>query len=127
LEVIDPVASEANITAAIDTATFRIRKVSGPTNETVVVWLTMSGTAINGTDYQRINTLVAMPTNRLYMDIVVNPIYDNLVEGEESVILTLNRSDCGNSTNPVSMLPFAPLQSCYDILGTNRAQAVIRD
>ncbi|MGZ8898971.1 MAG: Calx-beta domain-containing protein, partial [Limisphaerales bacterium] len=74
VEVIDPVASEGSITAAIDTATFRIRRVSGPTDRTVVVWLTMGGTAINGTDYLSINTLVAMPTNQTFIDIVVNPI-----------------------------------------------------
>ena len=126
LEVLDSLASETPVNGAINSALFRIRQVSGPTNEPIHAWVTMSGTANNGIDYQGVNMILPFPTNRTYLDVRISPLQDDLVEGEETVFLTLNPSNCGG-TNGISLLPFVPLPSCYGIIGTNMGRAVILD
>jgi hypothetical protein len=85
----DPDATEQppTVAAAPDTATFTVRR--SDTNESIVVYYEISGTASNGVDYEKLSGQVTIPAGGWSADIVVTPIDDNLVEGTETVELTL--------------------------------------
>lgn len=51
--------------------------------------LTISGTATNGTDYQLIDNIVTIPANQLSISIPVRVLTDDLDEGTETVIVTI--------------------------------------
>jgi hypothetical protein len=70
------------------TGRFRIAR-TGPTTAAHNVTFSISGTATNGTDYQLVNTNATIPIGASSVDIVIRAIDDNLVEGPESIILTL--------------------------------------
>jgi hypothetical protein len=55
----------------------------------LTVKFTVSGTASNGVDYQTIGTTVAIPAGASTATLTVSPVQDGLVEGNESVILSL--------------------------------------
>jgi hypothetical protein len=126
VDVVDALASETPNQGLVDTAMFRIRQVAGPTNQPIHAWIQLSGTATAGVDYQPVNIIIPFPTNQTYVDIPISPLQDDLVEGEETVFLTLNPGSCGEP-NGISLLPFAPLPTCYGILGTNMGRVIIRD
>jgi len=54
---------------------------------------TLSGTAENGVDYEELPLSVVIPDGEDSVEIVVTPIPDDLVEGPETVILTLAEGD----------------------------------
>src|SRR5262249_14448635 len=86
----DPLASETpnTVGAAPDTATFTVRRADG-TNDSIVVYYEISGTASNGVDYEKLSGQVTLGEGQFSADIVVTPIDDDLVEGTETVVLTL--------------------------------------
>ena len=49
----------------------------------------MTGTALNGTDYQTIQATATFLAGQATVDVVVTPIADALMETPETVILTL--------------------------------------
>ncbi len=55
----------------------------------LVVNLTIAGTATNGTDYANIPTTATILANQTSVTVPVTVINDNLVEGTESVVLTV--------------------------------------
>ena len=67
--------------------------VTGDTNMNLALPLTVyysiGGTAINGTDYTTIPSSVTIPAGLTTATITVTPLYDALVEGDETVVLTL--------------------------------------
>ena len=52
--------------------------------------VTLSGTATNGTDYANIASSLVFPANQTTLTVQVMILMDDLVEGNETVILTLN-------------------------------------
>ena len=62
---------------------------SGPTTGPLTVALSLSGTATNGTDYATIASSAVIPSGEASVDLPVMPLADTLVEGDETVILTL--------------------------------------
>ncbi len=65
--------------------------LSQPQTVDLYVPLAISGTAINGVDYDSIPTTVVIPAGQTSVTIPLNPIADGIVEGAESVsIATLN-------------------------------------
>ncbi len=56
----------------------------------LVVSFTMSGTALNGTDYTTVTTTATIPDGASFVDIPITPTNDTIMEGTESVIITLN-------------------------------------
>ncbi|WP_245894986.1 phytase [Nostoc cycadae] len=68
--------------------TFRISRV-GNTNTALTFNYTVGGTAINGSDYDSLTGTATIAAGRSYVDIAVKPIDDNLVEGNETVTLSL--------------------------------------
>jgi hypothetical protein len=62
--------------------------VTGATND-LTVHYTISGTAINGVDYSNLSGVVTVSAALGHAEIDVQPLADNLVEGAETVTLTL--------------------------------------
>jgi hypothetical protein len=100
----DPNASEKGS----DPGTFMITR-SGTTTSALTVNYSLGGTAANGTDYQSLSGSVTIPTASTSVLVTVRPIDDRVVEGDETVILTL-------SANPA-----------YTVGSPNRATVTIAD
>ena len=71
-----------------DPGTFTILRTGG-TEAAMVVSYTVSGSAGNGVDYQQIPTYVTIPAGAASAIITIAPIDDTLLEGDETVVLTL--------------------------------------
>ncbi|QDU72836.1 Calx-beta domain-containing protein [Mucisphaera calidilacus] len=78
-----------------DTGTFRISR-AGSTTGDVEVRIRVSGTARNGTDYTAIERTVTIPDGDAFVDIPVDVTNDSLVENDETVTITLLRSNAYN-------------------------------
>jgi len=108
-----------------DTATFTVRRSDG-TNGSIAVFYSISGTASNGVDYEPLSGQVSIPEGAWSADIAVTPIFDDLVEGTETVVLTL-LAPC-----PACLFANPPCEvaqgtNCYQIGPDNQAVAYIRD
>ncbi|MEY2409805.1 MAG: hypothetical protein QOF48_2475 [Verrucomicrobiota bacterium] len=62
----------------------------GSTNTALTVNYTMSGTAVNGVDYQFLSGTTNIAAGALGVDVQVRPIDDAVAEGTETVVLTLS-------------------------------------
>jgi hypothetical protein len=62
---------------------------TGSTSAPLTVNYTVAGTATNGSDYNRLSGSVTFVAGASSATIVVNPIDDTLLEGQESVVVTL--------------------------------------
>lgn len=89
-------------------ATLRITR-SGATNFPVTVSCSIGGSASNGVDYVLITNAHLLAAGVSSADVVVNPILDDLAEGDETVSLSLMGGDS------------------YSVGPTNSADATIRD
>ena len=98
INAVDPVASEPNpaVLAPIDTASFRVSR-TGDLSQPLDVSYRISGTASNGVDYQALSGVVTIPSNSPSALILVVPVDDQLVEGTESVVLSLLQPPCVTS------------------------------
>ncbi len=94
---IQPVALPPTVTIATTTATtegsptpgaFTVTR-SGSTASSLTVNYTLGGTAINGTDYTRLGGSIVIPAGAASAIISIVPADDTLVEGNETVLLTL--------------------------------------
>jgi len=125
----DPVATEQPATTANapDTATFTVRRDN--TNGSIVVYYNISGTASNGVDYEKLSGQVTMLEGESSAEIVVTPIDDDLVEGTETVELTLIPPCpfCLFATPPCYVAVPIGQTNCYPIGPNNKAVAYIRD
>lgn len=119
IRAIDPIAREPDPTASfVDTATFRICR-SGPTNLPLPVYYAIGGTASNGADYQELPNSVVIAAGDRFADVTVIPLADNLVEGPESVVVTV--------LPPICPAIFPPPPDCYLVGRADTAKAVILD
>ena len=121
IKATDAEASEPNPLSAspvLDTASFTVYRTDG-TNSDLTVYYRIDGTAANGVDYQELAHQITIPAGAPSADIVVAPKDDLLVEGDESVILTL--------TPPRCITIFPPPADCYVVGEPGRARAVIHD
>jgi len=80
----DPSASEIGP----DTGTFTVFR-TGATSNSLTVFVRLGGTASNGVDYETISNTVTIPAGEPGARVTVTPIPDGLVEGNESVILSI--------------------------------------
>ncbi len=62
---------------------------ASPLSEDLTVYYQVSGTASTGVDYTNLPGAVVIPANSGFTDLILQPIADNLVEGTETVILTI--------------------------------------
>jgi len=58
---------------------------------------TIGGTATNGVDYVTIPTSVTVPSGEDSVAIVIDPFYDGIPEGTETVVLGINQPTCTGS------------------------------
>lgn len=75
---------------------------TGSTTLALSVNYTLSGTALNGTDYLLLNGAAIIPVGGTSADVVVTPIDDALPEGNETVILSLATSSTYTLGSPNS-------------------------
>jgi hypothetical protein len=86
--LIDGTASEAGG----DTGTFRLTRnpsAEAPLTATLTVNFTVTGSALNGTDYTAVAVTATFAAGEATVDVVVEPLADAFVESAETVILTL--------------------------------------
>ncbi len=79
--------SEAGPTPAVMAVT-----LSGPAVTNTVIAYNVSGTAVNGTDYQPLLGFVVIPQGSSAVNITILPIPDLVVDGNKTVVLTLSTS-----------------------------------
>ncbi|MFD0796496.1 Calx-beta domain-containing protein [Maribacter chungangensis] len=99
VNIVDNDAFTATISASDDTATEAGSGNNGQftvdlgalnqTGSAIVVNFTRSGSASHIVDYANIGTSVTIPNNQQANTITINPVDDPVVEGQETVILTL--------------------------------------
>ncbi|RPI62696.1 MAG: hypothetical protein EHM48_03680, partial [Planctomycetaceae bacterium] len=82
-------ATDAAAAEPSNTGTFTVTRAGGTSGD-LVVNLSRSGTAVNGTDYNSIGTTVTIPNGQSSATITVTPIDDTTTESTETVILTLS-------------------------------------
>ncbi len=118
----DPVATEQSpfVDAMPDTARFVVTR-TGSLQSGLTVHLEISGTALNGTDYDRIDHEVLIPAGSATADVWLNAIDDALTEGEETVVIRIGP--------PLAITdPTLPEPIVQYLIGTPAAaRAVIRD
>ena len=81
-------------------------KRDGDLNPDLVVYYNVSGTATSGLDYVPLSGSVILPAGASSADIVLTPLDDNLLEGDESVILALTNNASYNVGTPGSATLF---------------------
>ncbi len=101
-----------------DPAIFTVTR-TGLTNLDLLVHYSLGGTAVNGRDYVQLPGAVTIPAGAVAAPVVIDPIDDFLVEGRETVVLTLDPIACA------AMVP--PPPGCYTVGPSNRAIAYIED
>jgi hypothetical protein len=115
----DPVAVEPDPTCDhLDTATFKIHR-TGSTEFPLTVYYRLGGTASNGIDYQELPHSVTIRRGERAAEVVIEPWDDNLVEGRETVVLSL--------CPPICIAIFPPPPDCYQVGRDHTARAVILD
>ncbi|WP_414527011.1 phytase [Nodularia chucula] len=67
---------------------FRISRV-GNTSKSLTINYSVDGTATNGVDYNSLSGTATIAAGQTFVDVTVIPVDDNLVEGDETVILSL--------------------------------------
>lgn len=115
----DPVAPGMGRPILLNPAVFEISR-TGDLSVPVRVNYRLEGTARNGLDYEPLEGHVEIPKDAASVQVVITPIDDDLVEGEETVVLVIEPAVC--------LAVAKPLPSCYSILdGHGAAKAVILD
>jgi len=99
-----------------DTGTLLVRR-SGDMNLPLTVFYRTGGTASNGVDYQSLSNSVTIPPGAATATIVITPIDDSLVEGNESVLVRL----------APPLTPNVPVGGNYGIIAPDTAFVIIAD
>lgn len=119
----DPEATEPDPDGTtLDTATFTILR-RGSLELPLTVWYALSGTAENGVDYTRLPQRVTIPAGTNAAPVVVVPLDDNAVEGDESVILTLLDPPYLEVVSNLTALP----GNSYIVGRPHEAKAILHD
>ena len=129
VEAVDAHASEPGT----DTGMFRLTR-SGDASAlagSLTVSFTLGGSATNGVDYQNTLLTATFAAGVATVDVMIVPLSDSLLEGEESVVLTLGTDgsyDIGlpssasiGLTDPVPLVSVSAPDALASEAGTNRA------
>ena len=100
-------------------AVFTIHRVRGPVDVGVTVYYSLAGAAANGVDYEKLSGQVLLPAGSKSVDVVIRPIPDKALEGNEQLLFTLE--------HPICPAIFPPPPWCYMIGDNFAGRAVIRD
>ncbi len=95
LAATDAAAAEA----ALNPGTFTVTR-TGSTAAALTVNYTVGGTASNGADYQSLTGSVVISAGQPTASILVTPIDDSLLEGDETVVVTLSAGATYTLGNP---------------------------
>jgi hypothetical protein len=114
----DPEAAETATDRPANPGMFTLIR-SGPTNHALFVSYSLSGTASNGVDYERIALVTTIPAGAKEARIGVVPIDDKLPESTEQVVLKLEVS--------AWIMIYPPPPGYYEVGPTNRAVVEILD
>ena len=107
-----PAASEVGLISG----TFTVTRPAAATNEALVVYYTVAGSASNGLDYTTLTGSVTIPAASNSASITVDPIFDAIVEpGGENVIITLavGAYHVGTPDQAIVTIADAPLTSIF--------------
>src|SRR5262245_11594107 len=85
IATVDAAASEVGA----DTGTFRVTR-TGDTTQGLSVFFTIGDSATNGADYQGIAGSIKITAGENFADRVITPVNEPLLEGPETVVLTLS-------------------------------------
>lgn len=83
-------AMDSDASEAGDPGTFTISRSGNGSLAPLTVYYTVSGTAQNGTDYQTLSGSVTIPDSATSATVSVIPIDDSIVEGDETIVLTIS-------------------------------------
>jgi len=114
----DPDAAEAGLLTVVHSGTFTFYR-SGNLHVPVTAFFSVGGSASNGVDYVRVTNRVSFAAGAMEARLNINPIYDTLPEGTETVVLTLEPPVC------IAIVP--PPPECYVVGPSNRATVYIAD
>jgi gliding motility-associated-like protein len=84
----------------------------GSTSDTLYLPITISGTAIGGSDYNSFNDTITFLPGENQIQVLVNAINDGLVEVDESIVVSYNQLGCGSSgavVDSIMIYPLAPI------------------
>jgi parallel beta-helix repeat protein len=102
LPTVTVAATDASATeSGPTTGTFTISRTGGTTSSLTVNY-SLSGTAANGSDYQSLSGTASIPVGAAWATVTVTPIDDTLVEGNETVTLTVSASPAHTVGSPSS-------------------------
>ena len=88
LPIVNIAATDADASESGDTGTFTVTR-DGDTSEALTVNYFVRGTAENGVDYTTLTKSVTIAAGETSADITVAPVDDELVEGNEKVVVKL--------------------------------------
>ena len=89
--VVTAIASDADAAeAGADPGTITLTRAGGDLTAPLTVAVTFSGAATNGQDFGPFGASVQIPANDTTFDVIITPDADNLVEGIEDAILTID-------------------------------------
>ena len=80
-----PTVSEGSTTPAV----YTIVRQGAANNLALDVNYSVSGSAINGTDFQALSGVITIPAGADSVDLVLTPIADSILEGEESIVVEI--------------------------------------
>lgn len=87
--------STAYENCSVATVTFTL---SDPVSTDYTVSYNVTGTATNGTDYPLLPGTITIPANTLSATFTIDPFFDGMVEGQETILIDLQTSVCGSDT-----------------------------
>ncbi len=93
--------ADATLAEPSDAAQFRVTR-TGRKDFNLVVFYSLSGTASNGVDYTTPPGSVTIPAGSASATFTLTPINDSLLEGDETVIVTLQPAVSYNLANPAT-------------------------
>jgi len=114
----DSQASELGSLGAVNHGQFAIRR-TGNLASSIPVSFVLSGSASNGADYAFISNRVVIPAGATQTLVNVVPLNDNVAEGTETVVLTLE--------SPICPAIFPPPPECYLVGSPGQATVFITD
>ena len=93
IRAVDDLAIEPSVSSGTpDVGTFVISRSGGDLSQPLTVSLSIGGTATNGSDYSSIPSSFTIPAGETAITIPITPLFDTLVEGNETVVLSLASS-----------------------------------
>ena len=126
----DANAAETLGTQTANNGTFTITR-TGSTVAALTVSLAVTGTATNGSDYNRLPTTVTIPVGQTSTTLTLTPIDDTLTEGNETATITLSNSsadivDATKTSGTVTIADNDRVLPCVSIVASDAVVAPVR-